>query len=411
MATLLQTWLSPWPDSVFLTDFVAFRTAASIVREGDGTLLYDMGTQREYQRLLRGQEATTESVRDAGGFIPFHNPPVLALLLVPLASLPFSWGHLLWLLGTVVAFVLSATLPLGRSRCGPLAAVALLTFPGVADTLLWGQMVGLLALSLGSGMVALRNGKPFLGGLLLGLLWLKPQYAVGFPLLFLLKRRWRELAGVAVSAAVIAVASVAVIGQKGTVSYLDLMRGIGAFTPPAGSCVSPEMMVNWRALLLAVWPGIPDLTGSALVSILGFSTLLISLGAFIGPWAPRSPRFGTQMLALTLATLLASPHSHFHGLALLLPPAALLLGDQLRAAAPSRFVAFAMAGIYLPVSALWWGSLLTSPGRAIFWIVTPFLVTMLIFLVAHSNPGTLAPVARERLREGLRFPSVGVRRP
>lgn len=45
-------------------------------------------------------------------------------------------------------------------------------------------MVGLLALCLSMGLVALRADRPFLDGLLLGLLWLMSQYAVAFPLLF-----------------------------------------------------------------------------------------------------------------------------------------------------------------------------------------------------------------------------------
>ncbi|HEX2924338.1 MAG TPA: glycosyltransferase family 87 protein [Chloroflexota bacterium] len=374
MAGLISTWLTPWPDSIFLTDFVAFRTAASIVREGDGRVLYDMEAQRQYQRSLRAAEAVTDGVRNANGLIPFHNPPVMALLVAPLALIPVSWGYVLWLLATVMAFALTVALSLGGSRHRLLGAVALLAFPGVADTLLWGQMVGLLALSLCLGMLALRMDRPFLGGVLLGLLWLKPQYAVAFPLLFLMKGRWRELSGMGLSGLGMATLSLVVVGPSGVVSYVDLMRRIGAFTPPQGSAVSPEMMVNWRAALQVLWPGIPDDIGSTLVLLLGVVTLLSTLAAWRGRWDPTSPRFPAQVMVLMAGTLLASPHSHFHGLALLIPPVAMMLRGTSNGWAPTRSVTCALIVGYTLASTLWWLSLLAAPGRTLFWLLAPCLL-------------------------------------
>ncbi len=37
--------LRPWPDALFGTDLCAFRTDGSLVREGEGPVLFDMDTQ------------------------------------------------------------------------------------------------------------------------------------------------------------------------------------------------------------------------------------------------------------------------------------------------------------------------------------------------------------------------------
>jgi hypothetical protein len=393
---LLSIWLRPWPDSIFLTDFAAFWTGASMVERGEGGRLYDMEAQRLTQQSLREAGASTDQVRGAKGYIPFHNPPMFALLLAPLTALPLMWGYGIWLLTSVWAFLFSLILLLGRDRRGLLIVVTLVAFPAVADTLLWGQMVGFLALFLALGLVALRANRPFLGGLLLGLLLLKPQYAVAFPVLFLLKGRWRELAGMGVSAVVMAVASLIVVSPAGALSYVELMRSIGAFSPPPGSCVSPEMMVNWRALLLAAWPSVSDSTGSLLLFGLGLLTVMASLWAWRGPWVPQSPRFSFQMIALMIATLLASPHSHFHGLALLLPPAAMMMRDLPGRPSLKGLETCGLAGIYLLATALWWLSLLTPAGRTLFWILVPLLALVLSLLVIVSSRGTSAWVLNDR---------------
>lgn len=90
----------------------------------------------------------------------------------------------------------------------------------------------------------------------------------------------------------------------------------------------PLTMVNWRTLLANVWPALPPDTVSTLVLVLGIATVLISLLAWRGDWGPASDRFPRQVAALTLATLLATPHGHFHGTVLLLAPLALALSRQ-----------------------------------------------------------------------------------
>ncbi len=313
--------MQPWPDILFRTDFFSFWSAAAMIREGAGPALYDLGAQRVFQAELRMELATTEEMRAYQVFNPFPNPPPLGLVYVPLTLLPLPWGYALWFGLSLAVFLAAIALPLRGRTSGRSIAAMMLTFGGVTTTLLEGQPYSLMLLALGSAMLAMACGRPLLGGALLGLLWLKPQYAALFPLVFLAKGRWREMAGMAATGIAVAVTSLAMVGPEGLARYLVMTRQVGAIDFPG---VHPQAMVNWRALLLNLWPGIPETSGSILVLALGTGTALLSLLVWRGHWDAASPSFPRQMLATVSAALIASPHSHFQGTVLLLAPLAMI---------------------------------------------------------------------------------------
>ncbi len=88
------------------TDFLPTLTAARILRDGQGPLLYDFETQRLAQARVLAPDFVP------GTFVNIYNhPPIEALLAAPLTQLPgvafwlWTWGSLLafaaalWLLG------------------------------------------------------------------------------------------------------------------------------------------------------------------------------------------------------------------------------------------------------------------------------------------------------------------------
>ncbi|MHB8990054.1 MAG: glycosyltransferase family 87 protein [Chloroflexota bacterium] len=113
----------------------------------------------------------------------FYYPAALALMFIPLALLPVDWGFAAWSLPLIVlAFALAVSLPLRGHSMGRSLALAMLTYLGVVDTHPEGQVNGLFLLAFNSSLLAFASNRPFLGGALLGVLWLKPQYALLFPL-------------------------------------------------------------------------------------------------------------------------------------------------------------------------------------------------------------------------------------
>lgn len=373
----------PWyPDAPLRNDFIAFWTGAALVHGGNGANLYDMEVQAAFQRELRAGFGLGQAGGQEQRLIPFHNPPALALLMAPMASLPFSWGYLLWLSLEAIAFLVAVALPLRGSPGGKGWALLLLTFPAVADTLVWGQMAGFLLLFYSLALWALASNRPVLGGALLGLLWLKPQYGVIFPVVLLIKGRWRELGGMAATGLILVSLSFAAAGPSALHRYLELLQRIGGYYSPAESMVKEYAMINWRSLLMHLLPGLPESTGSFLMLLLGGITVLIALLVWRGRWEPSSPRFAGQTLALTLATLIAVPHSHFHGLAMLAAPLALVLARVGWGPALSHNWRMMVVGGYFLVLVVW---AITDLA----WLVAPSSTLVILLLIRDnriSNP-------------------------
>ncbi|MCL4369938.1 MAG: DUF2029 domain-containing protein [Chloroflexi bacterium] len=391
LAFELSELASYWPDTPLGTDFLPFRTGASLIREGAGPALYDMGVQQAFQHRFLNGVTTLEAARVANWLDPYHNPPPLALLLVPLTWLSIPSGYLLWWGVSLIAFLAAIALPLRGSPHARTCTGLMLTFGAVADNLVWGQVDALFLLALSLGLLAMTRKRPFLGGALLGFLWLKPQYAVLFPIVFLVKGRWRELSGMAVAGVVVAGLSLALVGLEGVLRYLELLRRIGAFYPPVSSMILPEIMVNWRGLLMNLWPGLPGAMGSILVMVLGAGTALISLLAWRGEWNPSSPCFARQVLVTILATLIAIPHSHFHGLVLLLAPVGLAVARPMSGTAlSSSWRPLLVVGYLL--------AFILSPFEHQRWLTVPFFLTAMVILVAQCwgtvrTGATALPVA------------------
>lgn len=377
MALAASLWLRPWPDVLFRTDFVAFWTGGAMVGAGAEATLFDMAAQSAFQQQARLELATTEEMRRAVFRMPYYGPPPLALLFVPLGQLPLPWAYLLWMPLSLLAFVAAIALALRGRPFAMTLSVVLITFSAVAATLLEGQVNGLFLLALSLGLLCLMSGRPLLGGALLGLLWLKPQYALLFALVFATKRRWQEMAGMAATGLAVAALSVAMVGIEGLAVYLEELRRIGAFHPLEAS-LSPWAMANWRALLMNRWPAIPEALGAILVPALGAGTAAFSLLAWRGAWDPASPRFPRQMLVTAMATIIASPHSHFHGAVLLLGPLALSLARPSHGMPLESIWRWALALGYLL-------ALVVFPLRELSWLLVPYLLASMVLLTLQCQ--------------------------
>ncbi len=376
MALALYDVRSFWPDTPLATDFLSFWTGASLIRDGVGPALYDMGTQHALEWKVLSMTTTIDPTKLVNWLDPYHTPPPLALIFVPLTWLPIPLGYLLWSAVSLGAFIAAIALPLRGLRDARSVAILMITIGPIADNLIWGQVDALFLLALSLSLLLLSRGKPFLGGVLLGFLWLKPQYAVLFPLIFLIKGRWRELGGMAVTGLVFAALSLVIVRPEGVIIYAEVLRRIGEFRPPVSSFILPEIMINWRGLLINLWPSVPEATGSVLMVVLGLVTALVSLLAWRGDWDPSSSRFPRQMLATVVATLLAIPHSHFHGLVLLLAPLGLAVSRPMPGARLTRFwQPFLVVGDLL-CYVLW-------PMEHQRWLMMPFLMAAMLVLIAQ----------------------------
>ncbi len=154
----------------------------------------------------------------------FVSPPPFAWIVLPLSVFGAAGATYLWLALSLAALV--AAWSLAAPGAMPSRVLWLL------GALAWYPLLYGLSLAqpdlviLGLAAVAWRladANRPYLAGVVLGLSVVKPQLLLVMPLVLLFAGRWRIVAAWAATALVLAVASLALIGQQGLNDYLSLL--------------------------------------------------------------------------------------------------------------------------------------------------------------------------------------------
>jgi hypothetical protein len=244
--------------------------------------------------------------------------------------------------------LLIARLQLTRQQSIWLIVCGLCNF-GVHSVLLQGQtsLMVLALLAVFTGTV--QNQQPMGAGLSAGLLFVKPQLQL-IPFIILLSRRWwRALVIASITATLLAVCSVILVGWPAILDYFNLLttymikeRGYGSY---------PESMQNLRALAqyLVTYSWAARLWIALVVPVVAALFLLNSkLGT-----DPNVAQ--VQWIGNFIAGVLIAPHFNTHDLAVLIIPTAFALkrfGDPV----PSWLILLViLIGIY-PLVALTFGN-------------------------------------------------------
>ncbi len=288
------------------SDFLGFFTAASLAKAGHATWAYNFDKMVALEKLIISPKVPP---------MPWLYPPTFLVLILPLAFFPYLLAIMVWIIPTMVVYlkVVKKIIP------HPLALWVILAFPGTFQNFIHFQNGFVTASLLGGGLL-LMGRKPFLGGALLGLLSFKPHLAFLIPVALLAGRHWRSLAGAAVSASVLALITLPVLGWETWVAFLgnlplaDWMIRHGV-APPA------KMPTVFIGALLAG-------TGYPIAYVLQG---MVTLGAIITVfwvWS-SSATFPLKAATLTLAVLLATPYAFEYDLAILALPLAWLVWEGL----------------------------------------------------------------------------------
>jgi len=190
-------------------DFSVFWAASHVMLHGAPWQVYDhLAFARVEQTLFSGFPG--------GDFLPWLYPPTFLLIVTPLALLPFVLAYAVFIGVSVFAFV-AGTLrvsglaqSVGSTRVG---ALLLAACPCVFVAATFGQN-SLLTAALVVLAVRWMERDPVRAGICIGLLIVKPQMALLFPLVLIAARAWRVLAVAAGSAALLAAVSVLVCGTQ-----------------------------------------------------------------------------------------------------------------------------------------------------------------------------------------------------
>lgn len=299
-------------------DFTAFYTGGRFALDGRLDQLYDLVAQQSFQSTLVSM--------GPGQLAPFMYPP---FTVVPFAL--FAWGDyahglVLWWLAGLCALWLSIRLarqeiPICRGWSTPRLFAACVLFHPTLAWMLFGQNTVWTLLIYTAAFVALRRGRDLDAGLLLGLLLYKPQLVLAMGVVLLVKRRWRGLLGVFLTATGWILLGVLVAPQA-MLEYLGRGPTFVELMHREGSAVwGVTTLYGFSTLLLGgLWPTGGRVLGGALIT-----GALAALEAWWWrtPWHPGSTEWDFGMAATFAAGLIITPYLFHYDLMLLLLPIAI----------------------------------------------------------------------------------------
>ena len=282
------------------TDFVHFYTLGNIARTGPIELLYDEVGQYARQVALLPEYPTYF-------YRPDTYPPLLATAFGPLSRLPYRTSGLVWGAVTMAAY-LTCVLLIAR-RAGPASSLhdrrfvlaGVLAFPPVWLLFIHGQTTIFPFLSFALAWVALEQKRPFLAGLAIGLISLKPQLGIAIAVVAVLSGEWRIVAGALTSVAIQVAATVWLFGTSIVWSYVATC--IEVFQTAHVGELKPHLQHSLRVLTsLAPAPVAP---------------MLLVLGSIVVLWAvwrvwqsTEDPR--VRMGVVVIGSVLVNPHLYVY---------------------------------------------------------------------------------------------------
>ena len=328
-------------------DWSLFYAQAMTLRQGTAAQMYDLTTLDQWLKWF--QQFYSPSAK-----VPFVSqapyPPWFGAIfeIFTLLSAPAAFG--LWMLlsvacGCLLAYRISTFFP--ELRWWSAIAIVFAAYPVVWGLFL-GQVGMLVAVAVGEMFISFRAGRDLRAGLWLSVLMLKPQYAVVFGLLLLWKWRLRAIVGAVIGGGVFAL--VGLIGA-GVGAFMQFAAVLGQTADFRNEGANPWGMINWRALVLYLFPDIRSDQGAALVTALSVATIAVVLYFWRDRWDPRSSTFAPRFAALAFAAVITSYHSHPHGAPLLIVPVAAAWTQN---AFSLRTRLALLAAFYVPTAILIW---------------------------------------------------------
>jgi hypothetical protein len=207
-------WALAYAGDRFHNDFTFYYVAARVGLGHGWSSIYDLALQQA------GLDAIGSGITIAQ-LARYISPPPVAWLAVPFTALPYEAAYWAW--SALLLAALAITWRLAAPRARRTRLILLVAAVGWLPVI-YGLQLGQPGLFVALGVAAscaLLERRPFVAGLALGALALKPQLAFLVPPALLVAGHRRAFAGSAVSLGLLAAASVAALGLDGTHTYLD----------------------------------------------------------------------------------------------------------------------------------------------------------------------------------------------
>lgn len=320
-------------------NFWMYGKAASLERPG---LWYDVPAYHEVQRAWLGADYQGTNLSYPPSVIPFA---------WPFAQLPYLAALALWsALGMAILAGVLRTRGFGQR----LIAIVFLS-PAVIFCLISGQS-SLITAAMTIGALAVLDRRPVLAGALIGLLTLKPQLGLLYPLMLAASGRWRVFGVAAATSLAIVALTAALYGPEVWIDFVKLGLPVQSHV-----LADPELIAT--PFYVTVFMNIRGLDAPYWVAM--SAQLAVSLPAAAIVWRAFSKRRDAdpQMLgALFLAcSVAATPYMlAYDSLPLAIAAMALLASGRLDGVGPR----LALAVFWLPLMQMVFGSV-HIPGPAL----------------------------------------------
>ena len=269
------------------TDFSNVYAAGALTWQGRPADAYDPARQHEAEKAVFGG-------RDVP-FFGWHYPPFFFAIAFVVAALPYSAGLSLWLLASLAGYLAAMRAILGRPETLLIAAA----FPAVFVNIGHGQN-GFLTAALLGGALQVLDRRPWLAGLLIGLLAYKPQFGVLIPIALLAGQRWITIA--AAGATVVALVAISLVALGGGVwhAFGDSL----AFTQ---TVVLEQGGTGWEKIQSAFSAARNWGAGVRTAYAIQLALAIMLAGSLAWLWR-GSAAYELKAAALATASLLATPY-------------------------------------------------------------------------------------------------------
>jgi len=192
------------------TDFSNVYAAGTLIWQGRPAEAYEPARQHAAEKAVFG-----------GREVPFYGwlyPPFFFVVAFLVASLPYAWGLAIWLAASFAAYLAAMRAIMPRPETLLIAAA----FPAVFINIGHGQN-GFLTAALLGGALHWLDRRPWLAGVLIGLLAYKPQFGVLIPVALLAGGRWNTIGAAAATVAALVAVSFVTLGGGVWHAFADSM--------------------------------------------------------------------------------------------------------------------------------------------------------------------------------------------
>jgi arabinofuranan 3-O-arabinosyltransferase len=227
----------------------------------------------------------------------FAYPPIVMLLCRPLAGLSYPAAVLVWgVLGLALfAFTLS------RLVGWEIAALAAVVTPSAVFNIYLQQTGYYTAVLLGGGLMLLER-RPTAAGIVLGMLWCKPQLGILLLPALIAGRYWQTLVAVALTALTLTTASAILYGPDAWIGYFSHMVALSRLIASADVAATWMPMTTVFAMMRHIGASVP-----AAYTIQGLSTICAAVAVAL-LWRGDGS-LAIKSAGLVIATFLATSYA------------------------------------------------------------------------------------------------------